>query len=140
MDGQAQLLAILGELARPLHGGALLDVLQNLRVAGFVADDQQAAARVFHGLQSFEVGGHARGAGPGHPQRLQLRAKLDGARLLDVEGIVVEEELLDLRPILLGLRHFGGDLRRRERLRQGCPLSVCGHRQKVHCAGQPRVV
>src|SRR5689334_4378898 len=27
-----------------------------------------------------------------------------------------------------------------ERLRQGCPLSVCGHRQKVHCAGQPRVV
>src|SRR5437763_7755440 len=27
-----------------------------------------------------------------------------------------------------------------ERLRQGCPLSVCGHKQKVHCAGQPRVV
>src|SRR5512146_1042504 len=25
-----------------------------------------------------------------------------------------------------------------ERLRQGCPLRVCGHRQKVHCAGQPR--
>ncbi len=27
-----------------------------------------------------------------------------------------------------------------DRLRHGCPLSVCGHRQKVHCAGQPRVV
>src|SRR5579864_1099615 len=27
-----------------------------------------------------------------------------------------------------------------ERLRQGCPLNVCGQRQKVHCAGQPRVV
>src|SRR5947209_19113201 len=27
-----------------------------------------------------------------------------------------------------------------ERLRHGCPLSVCGHKQKVHCAGQPRVV
>src|SRR6185437_8492868 len=26
------------------------------------------------------------------------------------------------------------------RLRQGCPLSVCGHRQNVHMAGQPRVV
>ena len=26
-----------------------------------------------------------------------------------------------------------------ERLRQACPLRVCGHRQKVHCAGQPRV-
>src|SRR5512146_1538423 len=27
-----------------------------------------------------------------------------------------------------------------ERLRQGCPLRVCGHKQNVHCAGQPRVV
>jgi hypothetical protein len=27
-----------------------------------------------------------------------------------------------------------------ERLRHGCPLSVCGQRQNVHCAGQPRVV
>src|SRR5882672_2554939 len=27
-----------------------------------------------------------------------------------------------------------------ERLRQGCPINVCGHRQNVHCAGQPRVV
>src|SRR6185437_14401419 len=26
-----------------------------------------------------------------------------------------------------------------ERLRHACPLSVCGHRQNVHCAGQPRV-
>src|ERR1700679_975111 len=26
-----------------------------------------------------------------------------------------------------------------DRLRHACPLSVCGHRQKVHCAGQPRV-
>src|ERR1700688_3120952 len=27
-----------------------------------------------------------------------------------------------------------------ERLRHGCPLKVCGHKQNVHCAGQPRVV
>src|SRR5581483_4401334 len=27
-----------------------------------------------------------------------------------------------------------------ERLRQGCPLRVCGHRQNVHWAGHPRVV
>jgi hypothetical protein len=26
-----------------------------------------------------------------------------------------------------------------ERLRQAWPESVCGQRQKVHCAGQPRV-
>src|SRR5579864_4020886 len=27
-----------------------------------------------------------------------------------------------------------------ERFRHGCPLSVCGHKQNVHCAGHPRVV
>src|SRR5580700_7365931 len=27
-----------------------------------------------------------------------------------------------------------------DRFRQGCPLKVCGHKQNVHCAGQPRVV
>jgi hypothetical protein len=27
-----------------------------------------------------------------------------------------------------------------ERLRNTWPLKVCGQRQKVHCAGQPRVV
>src|SRR6266436_793297 len=27
-----------------------------------------------------------------------------------------------------------------ERLRHGCPISVCGQRQNVHCAGLPRVV
>src|SRR5215469_4661574 len=26
-----------------------------------------------------------------------------------------------------------------ERFRHACPLRVCGQRQKVHCAGQPRV-
>src|SRR5260370_17693731 len=26
-----------------------------------------------------------------------------------------------------------------DRLRQGCPLKVCGHRHKVHSAGHPRV-
>src|SRR5580693_4277535 len=27
-----------------------------------------------------------------------------------------------------------------DRLRHGCPLRVCGHKQNVHCAGQPRVL
>src|SRR5579864_2314151 len=27
-----------------------------------------------------------------------------------------------------------------ERFLHGCPLKVCGHKQNVHCAGQPRVV
>ena len=109
VDDQAELLAVLGELARALDGGALLDVLQNLRVARLVADDEQAAAGFLHGFQRLVVGGDARGARPGHLQRLQLGAQLDGARLLDVEGVVVEEELLHLGPVFLGLRHLGGN-------------------------------
>jgi hypothetical protein len=41
---EAQIVAILGELRGPLDGGALLDVLEDLRIAGLEADDEQAAA------------------------------------------------------------------------------------------------
>ena len=139
MDDQSELLAVLGELARALDGRALLDVLQDLLIARLVADDEQPASGFLHRLQRLVVGGHARRARPGQLQRLQLLAQLDGARLLDVEGVVVEEEFLYLRPVFLRLRHLAATASL-ERLRQGCPLSVCGHRQKVHCAGQPRVV
>ena len=139
VDEQSELLAVLGELARAFDGCALLDVLQDLRVARLVAHDEQAASRFLHRLQRFVVGGDARGAGPGHLQRLQLFAKLDGARLLNVEGVVVEEEFL--HPGQYSLAFFiSAATASDERLRHGCPLSVCGHRQKVHCAGQPRVV
>ena len=108
VDDEAEVVAVLDEVARALDGGALLDVLEDLRVAGLVADDQQAAAGFLHGLERVAVGGDARGAGPGEAQRLELRAELDGARLLDVEGVVVEEELLDVREVLLGPLHLGG--------------------------------
>ena len=109
VDEQAELLAVLGELARAFDGGALLHVLQDLRIAGLVADDEQAASGFLHRLQRFVVGGDARGARPGHLQRLQLLAKLDGARLLNVEGVVVEEEFLHPGPVFHGLLHFGGN-------------------------------
>jgi hypothetical protein len=41
VNGQAEVVAVLGEVARALHGGALLDVLEDLRIAGLEADDQQ---------------------------------------------------------------------------------------------------
>ncbi len=110
VDHQAELVAIFGELAGAFNGCAFLDVLQNLLVAGFVAHDEQAASGFFHGLESFVIGGHARGARPGKPQRLQLGAEFDGARLLDVEGVIVEEKFFDFGPVLFGLRHFGGDI------------------------------
>ena len=59
VNDESELVAVFGELARTLDGGALLDVLQNLLIARFVADDEQTASRLLHGLQSFEVSSHA---------------------------------------------------------------------------------
>ena len=101
VDDEAELVAVALEVECALDGGALLDVLQDLRVAGLVADDQQAAAGFLHGFEGVVVGGDARGAGPGEAEGLQLLAELDGAGLLDVEGVVVEEELFDVGEELL---------------------------------------
>ena len=65
MNRQAKLVAIFGELLGTLDRGALLDVLENLRIAGFIANDQQAATGFAHRLQRFVVGGDARCARPG---------------------------------------------------------------------------
>jgi len=128
----------LANWAGALDGSALLDVLEDLRIAGFESDDEQAAAGFAHCLERVVVGGDARGAAPGEAEGLQLFAELDGARLLDVEGIVVEEEFLHFGKFCLA-HAISAATSSVERLRQACPLRVCGHRQKVHCAGQPRV-
>ena len=107
---QAELLAVGGEALRHVDGGALLDVLEDLLVARFVAHDQQAAAGFLHGLERVVIGGDARGAGPGEVERLELLAELDGALLAVVEGIVVEEDFLDLRELLERVADFVGDV------------------------------
>ena len=84
------------------------DVLQDLRIAGFIAHNQKAAACFLHRLQRLVVGGNARRAGPRHVQRLQLGAEFNRARLLNVEGVVVKKEFLDPGPVFLGLGHFAG--------------------------------
>src|SRR5580704_10002497 len=106
MNHQAQLVTILGELAGALDGRAFFDVLQNLLVAGFVANDQQTTARVLHRLQSFVIRRHSRSAGPGELQRFQLGAKLDSPRFLNVEGVIVEEKFSYIRPIIFGGCHL----------------------------------
>src|SRR5262249_54050457 len=39
----------------------------------------------------------------------ELGAKLDRPRLLDVEGVVVEEDFFEVGPVFLHLGHLGGD-------------------------------
>src|SRR5208283_3497804 len=83
---------------------------EDLRVAGLEADDEQTAAGFAHGLERVVVGGDAGGAAPGQVQRLELLAELDGANLLDVEGVVVEEKLLDFGEVFLGPLQLGGNV------------------------------
>ncbi len=100
VNDQAQLLAVRREAARHVDGRALLDVLQDLLIAGFVADDEQPAAGILHRLQGVVVGGDARRAAPGEVQRLQLGAEFESACLLVIEGVVVEEDFLQAREVL----------------------------------------
>jgi len=113
VDGETEFVAVACKVARTLNGGALLDVLEDLRVARLKANDKQAAAGLAHGLERFVVGGDARSAGPGEVERLQLFTELDGANLLDVEGVVVEEELFDFGEVLLGPLKLGSNIIRR---------------------------
>ena len=133
VDDEAEVVAVLDEVASALDRGALLDVLEDLRVAGLEADDEQAAAGFLHGFEGVAAGGDAAGAGPGEAERLQLFAELDGADLLDVEGVVVEEELLDVGEVFLGPLHFGGDV-------VGGPLApgVAGERLRPEAEGALR--
>ena len=72
VDDEAEVVAVLDEVARALDGGALLDVFQDLRIAGLEADDEQPAAGFFHGLEGLAIGGDTRGAGPGNARGLSL--------------------------------------------------------------------
>src|ERR1700733_15127093 len=103
---EAKVMTVLDEVTGALDRGTLLDVLENLGIAGLEANDQQPATRLLHGLERVIVAGNTGVAGPGEPERFQPFAKLNGAGLLDIEGIVVEKELLDLREEFLGLLHL----------------------------------
>ena len=46
VDGEAELVAVAGEVAGALDGGAFLDVLEDLRIAGLEADDEQPGSRL----------------------------------------------------------------------------------------------
>ena len=134
MDGEAELVAVARKIAGPLDGSALLHVFQNLRVAGLEAHDQQPAAGFAHGLQRLIICGHAGGATPGQSQRLELFAQLDSADFLNVKGVIVEEELLDIGEVLLRPGQFRGNVVRgplapgvpAQRLRPQAEGALCG--------------
>ena len=64
MNLDPDLLAILRELTRMFDRRAFLDVFQDLRITGFISDNEETRARIGHCLQRFIVAGHARRARP----------------------------------------------------------------------------
>ena len=59
MNHQPQLMSVLGELACAFQGGALLDVFENLLIARFIPNDEQAASSFALRFQSLIVRSHA---------------------------------------------------------------------------------
>src|SRR5690606_5937870 len=84
VDQDAELVAVLGELARATDVDALLDVLQDLLVARLVADHEQAEPAFLHDLERLEVDVGAR---VGRPSVAELAELLrDATRALAVRG------------------------------------------------------
>ena len=106
VDGDAELVAILGEAPRHVDAHALSDVVQDLLVAALVADQQQPQAVVAHHFERVarHVGlGVAR---PGDAELAELAGDRLGARPVVGEGVVVEEEFLHLRKRRFGPAHL----------------------------------
>jgi len=107
---EAKVMTVLHKIAGALDGGTLLDVLEYLGIAGLEADDQQPAASFLHRLEGVIVGCDTGVAGPGEAEGFEFFAELNGAGFLDVEGIVVEKEFLNLREEFLSLFHLCRDV------------------------------
>ena len=97
VNANADFLAILHERLAHLDRRALLDVLQDLRIAGLESDDQETRAAIGHGFQGFVIAVHARRAGPLKAYGLEFLAEREDAILANVERVVVEEKFLGLR-------------------------------------------
>ena len=110
MHGHAEFVAILGEATRDLDQHALLDIVQDLLVAGFIADQQQPQAIVFQDFERRARHIGLGGARPGDAELAHFPGDGLGAGQVVGEGVVVEEEFLDLREGLFRPGDFLGHM------------------------------
>src|SRR5712672_155209 len=110
VHANADFAAVLHEGASHLNGRAFLNVLQDLRIAGFKSYDEEPCACIGHALKSFVIAVNAGRGGPAEFQWLEFAAQFEDAILANVERIVVEENFLHLRKIFDGLLHFASHI------------------------------
>ena len=97
MNGNAELVAILGEAPRHVDAHAFSDIVQNLLIAALVSDQQQAQPVVAHDLERVARHIGLGVAGPDNAELAELARDRLAARAIVGKGVVVEEEFLDLR-------------------------------------------
>src|SRR5205807_3199651 len=93
-----------------LDACALLDVLEDLRIARFETDDQQTAARCFHRFKRFVVGVNSRSARPRSFERLQLFTNRDGSVLGPSECVIIKENFFEVWEKSPRVFDFGRDV------------------------------
>src|SRR5262249_31788656 len=109
-DQDAQVVAIASEATRELDPHALLDIEQDLLIAGLVTDQQQPQTVVLHHLERLARHVGLGVAGPGDPELAELAGQSFDARYVIGQRVIVEEDLPHLWEGLLGPFHLGNDI------------------------------
>src|ERR1051326_4727766 len=106
VDDDAELVAVLRELARFVNADALLDIVEDLLIARFVTDEQQTQSVVLENLQRLVVYVRAGIARPGDAECAQFLRNLARPWQVSGERVIIEEELLHLGKEFPGPFHF----------------------------------
>ncbi len=92
VNDHARLVAGLGEAAHFVHRHALLDAREDVVVARFVTDQEQAQTGVLELFNRIVIEVGAAVAGPGQAKRREFLGDFASARQVRGKGIVIEEE------------------------------------------------
>src|SRR4051794_13317535 len=110
VDCDPELVAVLREAPRDVDAHPLFDVVEDLLVAGLIADEQQPQSIVAQYLQCRARHIGLGVAGPSHAELAELAGDRLGARPVVGKGVVVEKELLHLGETALREADFVDDV------------------------------
>src|SRR5262245_1811161 len=110
MDYDPGLVAFLCESPHFLQGHTFLDVLENLLITAFVADQEQPESAIFQELDSVRFKICAAVTAPGQTKWSELCSDFARARQVCREGVIVAEEVLHLREEAREVSHLVRDI------------------------------